>query len=111
MINTKLYYTHTTPGGNGTFETGIDVHWKSSYKANGYDLVTQQFYYQDDFNIHSYPVIDLFLDFRIKHFSAFLKLSHCNEYWLAPAPSYFVTPFYPGQKKAFDIGFIWSFFD
>ena len=111
LVNTRLYYTSTTAAGNGTFETGIDVHWKSSYKADAYDPVTQQFYLQDEFNVYGYPIIDLFLDFRIKNFSAFLKFSHCNESWLAPAPGYFVTPLYPGQKKAFDIGISWSFFD
>ncbi len=111
LINSRLYYTDATDAGNGTFETGIDVHWKSTYKADAYDPVTQQFYLQDTFTIHSYPIIDLFLNFRIKSFSAFLKFSHCNETWLAPASGYFVTPFYPGQKKAFDIGINWSFFD
>ena len=111
LINTRLYYKDTTTVGNGTFETGIDVHWKSSYMACGYDPVTQQFYLQDEFIVHSYPIIDLFLNFRIKSFSAFLKFSHCNEFWLAPAPGYFTTPLYPGQKKAFDIGLNWSFFD
>lgn len=111
LINSRLYYTDTTAAGNGTFETGIDVHWKSSYKADAYDPVTQQFYLQNEFNVYSYPIIDLFLNFRIKNFSAFLKFSHCNEFWLSPAPGYFVTPLYPGQKKAFDIGLNWSFFD
>jgi hypothetical protein len=112
LINSKLYYTNTTTAGNGTFEAGIDVHWKSSYKADGYDPVTQQFYRQDTFTVYSYPIIDLFLDFRIRNFSAFLKFSHCNESWLPAKPhGYFVTPLYPGQKKAFDIGINWSFFD
>lgn len=111
LINSRLYYTDTTAAGNGTFETGIDMHWKSSYKADGYDPVTQQFYHQNVFAVYSYPVIDLFLNFRIKNFGAFLKFSHCNEGWLAPAPGYFVTPLYPGQKKAFDIGLSWAFFD
>ena len=111
LINTRLYYTRTTAAGNGSFEAGIDVHWKSSYEADAYDPVTQQFYLQDKFTVHGYPIIDLFLDFRIKNFNAFLKFSHCNESWFAPAPGYFVTPFYPGQKKALDIGLSWSFFD
>ena len=109
LINSRLYYAHTTAAGNGTMETGIDVHWKSSYKADAYDPVTQQFYLQDEFTVYSYPVMDLFLNFRIKSFSAFLKFSHWNEYLFSPG--YFVTPLYPGQKRAFDIGLNWSFFD
>ncbi len=109
LINSRLYYARTTAENNGTMETGIDMHWKSSYQADAYDPVTQQFYLQDEFNVYSYPVLDLFLNFRIKSFSAFLKFSHWNEYLFSPG--YFVTPLYPGQKRAIDIGLNWSFFD
>ena len=109
LLNSRVYYARTTAKGNGTMETGIDVHWKSAYKADAYDPVTQQFYLQDEFNVYSYPVLDLFLNFRIKSFSAFIKFSHWNEYLFSPG--YFVTPFYPGQKRALDIGLNWSFFD
>ncbi len=109
LINSRLYYARTATAGDGTMETGIDMHWKSAYKADAYDPITQQFYLQDDFNVYSYPVLDLFLNFRIKSFIAFLKFSHWNEYLFLPG--YFVTPFYPGQKRAFDIGLNWSFFD
>ena len=109
LVNSSVYYARTTAKGNGTMETGVDMHWKSSYKADGYDPVTQQFFLQDAFNVYSYPVMDLFLNFRIKSFCGFLKFSHWNEHLLPPG--YFVTPFYPGQKMALDIGVNWSFFD
>lgn len=109
MINSKLYYAQKATSGNAAMETGIDLHWKSSYKADGYDPVTQQFYFQDEFTVYHYPVIDLFFNFRIKTLSAFLKVSHLNED--LPLPGYFTTPFYPGQRRALDIGLIWSFFD
>ena len=109
LVNSSVYYARTTAKGNGTMETGVDMHWKSSYMADGYDPVTQQFFLQDAFNVYSYPVMDLFLNFRIKSFCGFLKFSHWNEHLLPPG--YFVTPFYPGQKMALDIGVNWSFFD
>lgn len=109
LINTRLYYADSTVAGNGTIEAGVDVRWKSSYKADAYDPVTQQFCLQDTFNVYSYPVADLFVNFRIKNWCMFFKFSHLNEG--LPAPGYFVTPFYPGQKRTFDIGINWSFFD
>ncbi|MEN0016677.1 MAG: putative porin, partial [Bacteroidota bacterium] len=109
LMNTKLYYASETEKRNAALQAGIDVHLKSSYKADGYDPVTQQFYLQDAFNVYSYPVVDLFCNFRIQTFTAFAKLSHINEY--VPEASYFVTPFYPGQKLALDIGVSWAFFD
>ena len=110
LINSRLYYTSTTTEGNGTMEAGLDAHWKSSYKADAYDPVTQQFYWQDTFHVYSYPVLDLFLNFRIKYLSMFLKFSHWNE-GLSASPGYFVTPFYPGQRRTWDVGLTWSFFD
>lgn len=109
LLNSRLYYARTTAAGNGTMEAGVDMHWKSSYKADAYDPVTQQFYWQNTFNVYSYPILDLFLNFRIKHLSMFLKFSHWNEGLFAPG--YFVTPFYPGQKRTWDVGLTWSFFD
>ena len=109
LIDSKLYYARTTAAGNGMMETGIDMRWKSPYQADAYDPVTQQFYLQDEFNVYSYPLLDLFLNFRIKNFSAFLKFSHWNEGWFSPG--YFVTPLYPGRKRSFDLGVNWSFFD
>jgi hypothetical protein len=111
LINSRVYYARTTAAGNGTMEVGVDVHWKSDYNADGYDPVTQQFYVQDEFEVYGHPVVDLFLNFRIKYFCGFLKFSHCNESFLPRIPGYFVTPLYPGQKKAFDIGLSWSFFN
>lgn len=111
LVNTKGYYEKTTPTDNGALQIGIDVHYKSAYQADTYDPVTQQFCYQNDFTVAGYPIIDLFLDFRINNATAFIKFSHCNEFWLAPAPGYWTTPFYPGKNKALDIGVTWSFFD
>ncbi|MEM9416882.1 MAG: putative porin [Bacteroidota bacterium] len=109
LINSRLYYARTNEAGNGTIEAGIDVNWKSYYKADAYDPVIQQFYWQDEFNVYSYPVLDLFVNFRVKYLRMFFKFSHGNEHLFLPG--YFVTPLYPGQKRALDIGFSWSFFD
>ena len=105
----KVYYTTRSSTGDGELTTGLHLHCQSGYKADGYDPVVQQFYVQDAFVTYAYPVWDVFLNFRIDHFRAFVKLSHINEY--VPPGSYFVTPFYPGQKQSLDIGVDWSFFD
>lgn len=110
LVNTMLFYTRTNQAGNSSMNTGIDVHYKSEYKADGYDPVLQQFFVQNDFMVDGYPVIDLFFNFKIDSFNMFLKLSHINNF-LHKTQGYFNTPFYPGQSIAFDIGIRWSFFD
>lgn len=110
LANSMIFYTKTNDQGNGAIHTGIDVHYKSEYRADGYDPVTQQFFLQDRFKVYAYPVIDLFLNFRVGSFSMFFKWSHLNQYFPDP-PGYFATPFYPGQNMALDIGIKWSLFD
>ncbi|MHB9148075.1 MAG: putative porin [Candidatus Amoebophilus sp.] len=108
--NVRTYYAKTFYKGKSEIETGIECNWKSSYHADGYDPITQQFYRQDDFNVYSYPIIELFFNFRIKTFRGFLKVVHANQ-GLLSKPGYFVTPFYPGQLRSIDLGFSWSLFN
>ncbi len=110
LANAMLFYTRTNKAGNGSIDSGIDVHFKSEYTADGYDPVIQQFFTQESFKVYAYPVIDLFLNFRVNAFNMFIKWSHINEFIYA-SKGYFATPFYPGQSMALDIGIKWSFFD
>jgi len=110
LLNSKFYYVKESKDGNAAMELGTDWHLKTTYKADAYDPYIQQFYLQDVFKVYTYPIVDIFLNFRIKRFGMFVKWSHLNEYIPDP-PGYFVTPFYPGQKMALDIGIRWLFFD
>jgi len=108
--NVRTYYAKTFYEGKSEIETGIECNWKSSYHADGYDPITQQFYIQDSFNVYSYPIIEVFFNFRIKTFRGFLKVVHANQGLLSKS-GYFVTPFYPGQLRSIDLGFSWSLFN
>lgn len=110
LVNAMLFYTRINKAGNGSIDSGIDLHFKSEHKADGYDPVIQQFFTQDKFKVYAYPIIDLFLNFRVNAFNIFIKWSHINEF-LHKSQGYFATPFYPGQSMALDIGIKWSFFD
>ena len=89
-------------------QIGVNVRWQSAYYANYYDPVIQQFYLQNDFEMKSYAAADVFLNFQAKKLRIFVKMTHINQ----PVDNgYFATPFYPGQKKVFDIGCRWLFFD
>lgn len=107
--NFRTYYAQSYHEGNADIETGIEVNWKSNYYADGYDPLTQQFFIQNNFGIYSYPIIELFFNFRIKTFRGFLKVVHFNQG--LPNPGYFATPFYPGQLRSIDIGVSWSLFN
>ncbi len=108
FINSKLYFGGKMFKETVYVEMGLQGHYKSDYFAKAYDPVTQQFYLQDAFEIPSYLVADAFLDFQIHHVTIFLKYTHANQ---SINSGYFTTPYYTGQKKVFDFGVRWMFFD
>ena len=87
---------------------GVDLHARSSYFANNYNPVNQQFYLQDEFEISSYYKADLFLSMLVDKFYIGIKFGHFNQ---PPDGGYFVTPYYPGQPRNFDLMIRWTFFD
>ena len=109
FVNTQLSYANIWFKGNLDFQAGIDVHWKSAYYAPAYDPAIQQFYVQQDFLVPSFPVLDIFLNAKIKRARIFVKynnaLKNFNDYANIP------TPYYPGIKSIIDFGFDWSFYD
>lgn len=109
FVNAQLAYADIWFNGNFDFQAGVDVHWKSSYYTPGYDVTTQQFYTQQRFQSPGVPLVDLFLNVRIRHARIFLKYNNAlfavTKYGDVP------TPFYPGVRNIVDFGFDWSFFD
>nr|WP_245402578.1 putative porin [Pontibacter sp. E15-1] len=90
-------------------QLGVQATYFSSYFADGYMPVTQQFYVQDQFQVQAYPVVEVFLNADIKSVNLFLKMSHVNDSLLDPV--YFLTPYYPGMRRSFVFGLKWMFFD
>lgn len=109
IYNGSFYYEGEMFGGNMYGQVGLDAHWRSSYYANAYDPVTQQYLVQNDLQLPAYPVIDVFFGFKISRTRVFLRMSHLNQG--VPAEGYFVTPYYPGVRRTFDLGVDWLFFD
>jgi len=105
----QLYYGDISFDGNLEWNIGFDAYWKSTYFANGYDPAIMQFYVQDDFEVESFPLVDMYLDAKINRGRFFLKLN--NIYEIFTDIGYFATPEYPGQTTILDFGFDWSFYD
>lgn len=89
-------------------QIGLEFHYKSAYFADGYMPVSKQFFLQNDLEMRAYPIVDVFLNFKIKTFRGFLKLSHLNQ---GNDRGYQVHPSYPGYRRAFTFGIQWNFFD
>jgi len=107
--NAKLYFEKNIFNKVMWAQIGLDMHWQSSFYAYDYDPVVQQFYLQDDFEIPSYLLADLFISFKVKRFRWAFKMN--NVLQNLEAEGYFTTPYYTGQKRTFDFAVNWMFFD
>ena len=109
LVNAQLSYANIWFGGNFDFQVGLDLHWKSSYYAYGYDPVIQQFHTQREFISPSFPLVDVFLSAKIIRGRILLKYNNIMAAFSKSAQV--PTPFYPGVVNVFDFGFDWSFYD
>jgi hypothetical protein len=108
--NTRFYFDGPLFDENVYVQMGMDVRFRSSFYADAYQPSLQQFHLQNNFEVLGYPVLDLFLDFRINRTRVLFKYNHLNAGLMAQE-GYFVTPDYTGYRSFLDLGISWYLFD
>lgn len=94
-------------------QLGLAARYRSSYYADAYMPVTQQFHRQNTFLTDGRVVTDAFANIRIQRVRLFFQMSYLNmggKYKLFPE-GYYITPNYLGQGRAFSFGVTWPIFD
>lgn len=91
-------------------QVGVDLHYKSAYKADAYMPLSQQFHLQDKLELPGYLLADAFATFRVQRVRLFFKMSHVNE-GLMRQPGYLAAPVFTGLPRAFAFGVSWLLFD
>ncbi|MEO8473150.1 MAG: putative porin [Chryseolinea sp.] len=109
FVNAQLSYANIFFNGNLDMQTGVDLHYQSTYYALAYDVPIQQFYVQNVVQTKAFPIVDLFFSTRIKKGRLFFKYNNIVQAFTKQG--YIVTPEYPGQRNILDFGFDWSFYD
>lgn len=105
----QFAYKNVLFEGKMIVQTGLDIHFRSSYFGQAYDPTAQQFYLQNTFEQDAFAKVDLFLNFKVKTFMLFFKSGHFNQGLINDG--YFITPLFTGTGRTLDVGVRWSFFD
>lgn len=120
-VNVPLLFTRNQIGyeGNLGFRNlrtafGMEVRYHTPYKADGYSPLLGQFYYQDSARINNSPEVSLYLHFRIKSFTAYVRAENLNTYRFAGDNTGFTNnnfgaPGYPMPGLQIRVGIFWSF--
>jgi hypothetical protein len=120
-VNVPLLFTRNQVGyeGNLGFKNlrtafGLDIRYHTPYKADGYSPLLGQFYFQDTTRINNTPDVALYLNFRIKSFTAYVRGENLNTYRFAGTNTgftnnNFAAPRYPMPGLVIRVGIFWSF--
>lgn len=113
--HTRTYFQSRAFHKAAVLQLGLDAFWRSTYNANGYMPIIEQFYLNNSVPVKNYMLVDLFLDVRVKRANVFVKISNLLQGAGSPSSpfrnTYYTTPGYPGLPRSFDFGIMWMFFD
>jgi hypothetical protein len=91
--------------------TGIEIRYHTNYKPSGYSPFNGQFFYQNSYITNNRPDINLFFNFKIKTFKAFVRAENLNT--LIPPSGYkqynYSSEQYPMQTLWMRLGIWWNF--
>ena len=112
LVTTKhsVYYERTVFKRALMFAIGVDLRYYTPFKANGYNPLTGQFYLQNDWQLKFYPVLDVFLNVKIKTVRVFLMGTNLSSFF-GHQKGYYTSPLYPAADASFKFGAAWRFFE
>ena len=93
-------------------QLGLAAKYRSTYYADAYMPITQQFHRQNSVQLQGRVVTDAFANIRIKRIRLFFQMSYINmgKGKLLPQ-GYYITPHYLGLGRALSFGITWPLFD
>ena len=89
-------------------QTGVTLNYFTKYKANDYNPLLGEFYIQNQKEIGDFPMLDFFINAKIRTFRVFLKAEHFNSTFTGN--KYYTAPNYPYRDFMVRFGVIWNFF-
>ncbi len=109
IVRGALYYEDRWFTRHMHLQTGFSVDYFSDFYLPGYNPLLNTFFQQRNKRYGNYYIADLFFDFKVKKFRAYLKLGHFNAFWERSKPAYFSAPFNPFADVYTRLGIIWQF--
>ena len=106
--NTFYYANYIFKGKPMYIETGITLNYFSKYLMNAYNPVISEFYLQNEEEFGGFPLLDFFVNFKVKTMRVYFKLEHFNSAF--SQNNYYAAPTYPYRDFIVRFGLVWNFF-
>ncbi|WP_222981455.1 putative porin [Flagellimonas meishanensis] len=89
-------------------QTGVTFKYFTSYNMNAYNPLLGEFYIQNNEEFGAYPLIDVFINAKVRQTRIYLKAEHLNS--IFSEPNYYSAPNYPYRDFVIRFGLVWNFF-
>ncbi|UNZ00256.1 putative porin [Zhouia spongiae] len=89
-------------------QTGITFKYFTEYKANAYNPLLGEFYVQDQEKIGNFPLLDFFINAKVRQTRIYLKAEHFNSSF--SGYKFYSAPDYPYRDFVIRFGLVWNFF-
>jgi len=90
-------------------QMGATFKYFTKYNMNDYDPVLAEFFVQNDQELGGFPLVDIFLNAKIRQTRIFVKYEHVNSLFTSKN-DYFSAPGYPYRDPVIRFGLVWNFF-
>ncbi len=108
VTRSSLYFTDYYFKKALFLQTGITANYFTKYFANEYNPVIGDFFVQTSKKIGNFPMIDFFVNGRIRQTRIFFKAEQINT--LFSKRNYFASPNQPYRDFIVRFGLVWNFF-
>ena len=109
LTRNTIYYSNTILKGAMFFQTGVSVKYFSKFYSNEYNPLISSFHVQNKNKIGGFPIIDFFVNAKIKQTRLFLKAEHFNS--SLTGNNFYSSPSYPYRDFSIRFGLVWNFFN
>ena len=108
VTRNTLYYTNYFFKRALFLQTGVTFNYFTRYYANDYNPVIAEAFVQNTKQIGDFPMLDFFINARIRQTRIFLKAEHFNSGFTGN--KFYNAPNYPYRDFMIRFGLVWNFF-
>jgi hypothetical protein len=108
VTRNTLYFTGKVFKKAMEIQTGVSFNYFAKYYANDYNPLLAEFYVQNQTKIGGFPLMDFFINAKVRQTRIFLKAEHFNSAWTGY--DYYSAPNYPYRDFIVRFGLVWNFF-
>ncbi|EWH12615.1 hypothetical protein KLA_13976 [Cellulophaga geojensis KL-A] len=89
-------------------QTGVTFKYFTAYNMNAYNPALGEFYVQNQQKLGAYPMLDFFINGKVKQTRIYLKAEHFNSSFTGY--DFYSAPNYPYRDFVIRFGLVWNFF-